>query len=126
MRILLLCFCVFFLLHCSERQRMENRKDAYIRSFNKFIERVEKNAPGFTKADWETADEELDQWTGIKRHDIQEALTNEDEAFVNELESRFETAYAQYLKQRILNGIKETVKDAKKEIREGVEDLIEK
>lgn len=121
MRILLLSCCALLLCACSERQRMENRKDAYIRSFNAFIEKVEKNAPTYTKTDWETADEELEEWTGIKRQEIREALTNEDEKFLNKLDNRFESAYGKYLRDRVLNGIKETIKDVKKEIRKEVE-----
>ncbi len=81
--------------------------------------------PDFTKADWEAADEELDEWTGIKRHEIQDALTNEDEAFSTNWRAALNTAYAQFLKERILNGLNETLKDAKKEIREEVENIVE-
>lgn len=121
MRMLLFGLCALFLVSCS----LESRKDAYIKSFNAFIEKVEKQAPDYTKADWEAAETELDEWTGIKRHEIQEALTNEDEAFLRKLDNRFEYAYAQYLKDRLLNKLNETVKDAKKEIKEGVEKLVE-
>lgn len=121
MRMLLLGLCALFLVSCS----MESRKDAYIKSFNSFIEKVEKEAPSYTKADWEAAETELDEWTGIKRHEIQEALTNEDEAFLQKLENRFEYAYAQFLKDRLLNKINEKVNDVKKEIKEGVEKLVE-
>ncbi len=121
MRILLLSFCALFLFACSQ----ESRKDAYIKSFNAFIEKIEKEAPEYTKADWEVAETELDEWTGIKRHEIQAALTNEDEEFLNKLENRFEYAYAQFLKDRLLNGLNKTLKNAKKEIREEVEKLVE-
>lgn len=121
MRIFLLGFCALFVFACSQ----EGRKDAYIKSFNAFIEKIEKEALGYTKADWETAETELDEWTGIKRHEIQAALTNEDEEFLNKLENRFEYAYAQFLKDRLLNGLNKTLKDAKKEIREEVEKLVE-
>ena len=120
MRILLIGFCALFLFACSE----ESNKNAYIKSYNAFIEKIEKEAPTFTKADWEAAETELDEWTGIKRHEVQTALTNEDEEFLNKLDNRFEYAYAQFLKGRILNGLNKTLKDAKKEIREEVEKIV--
>lgn len=121
MRILLIGFCALFLFACSQ----EGRKNAYIKSYNAFIEKIEKEAPSFTKADWEAAETELDEWTGIKRHEVQAALTNEDEEFLNKLDNRFEYAYANFLKDRLLNGLNKTLKDAKKEIREEVEKIVE-
>lgn len=125
MKMLLFSFCALFLFSCSERQRLESRKDAYINSYNSFIENVEKEADSYTKADWEAAETELDEWTGIRRHEIQEGLTNEDEAFVRKLDNRFEYAYAQFLKDQLLNKINSGVQNAKKGIKEGVKKLVE-
>lgn len=121
MRILLCGLCALFLLACTA----ENRKDAYIKSFNTFVEKVEKDAGSYTKADWEAAETQLDEWTGIKRQEVQAALTNEDEAFLHKLENRYEYAYAQFLKGRILNKLNESVRDVKKEIKDGVEKLVQ-
>lgn len=121
MRMLLFSFCALFVFSCS----LEGRKDAYIKSYNAFIEKVEKEAESYTKADWEDAETKLDEWTGIKRHEIQEVLTNEDEAFLRKLDNRFEYAYAQFLKDQLLNKINSSVQDAKKGIKEGVKKLVE-
>lgn len=117
MRALLLCLCVLFVFTSCGKER---KKNAYIRSYNAFIERIERSAPSFGESDWEKAEIELNEWTGIKRHEISEVLDAEDEAFIEELDGRFESAYDRFIAEQMIKGFKKTFKKAKK----GLQDLV--
>jgi predicted mannosyl-3-phosphoglycerate phosphatase (HAD superfamily) len=111
----LLLILSFALFSCSEEARLERQKSAYFKRFNALVEKVENKGADFSAKDWEATDEELDNFTGLEKNELQAVLTDEDRDFIRELENRYEKAYYKNVGNNLLKGIKRRIHEATKE-----------
>ncbi len=63
-------------------------KDAYLRSFERFVEKVEKECGSYTKDDWKSKDERFTYYEN-KYDEFSENFTKEDKKLVVKLKMKY-------------------------------------
>lgn len=61
----------------------------YIRRFQSFVEKIEKNGASYTDEQWDKADTEFVSFLDERYKEVKETLTSEDKKMVGELAARY-------------------------------------
>ncbi|MBO4738586.1 MAG: hypothetical protein J5606_03390 [Bacteroidales bacterium] len=61
----------------------------YLRSFESFVDRIERHADSYTEKQWEKADNQFEIFTGEKYDKVEARLTSEQKKKVGELTARY-------------------------------------
>lgn len=62
---------------------------SYIRHFQNFVEKIEKNGASYTDEQWDKADTEFVRFLDERFKEVKEKLTTEDKKMVGELAARY-------------------------------------
>ena len=79
--------------------------------FEKFVDKVEKNAPSYTEDDWNNIFEEYDK-LNQKYDEAYSKLSSEDRERINKAKGRYIAIIAKYTVHDIIDSSKEAIKDA--------------
>lgn len=86
----------------------EIQKDAYLNSFEVFVEEVKDRHGDYSKAEWERIEEEYQKFSGQNRLSHEKVFTKEDKKSISALDGE----YLSYRTIGYLDHIIETTKDA--------------
>ena len=81
--VIILSVCVIITTACSTGAK------GYLRSFESFVERIERHADSYTEKQWEKADNQFEIFTGEKYDKVEACLTPEQKKKVGELTARY-------------------------------------
>lgn len=101
---LLVCLLVLF----SMPQINIMQKDAYLNHFESFVEEVKEDHDNYSKADWDSIDQEYQELSVQDRESYEDLFTQEDEMRISALDGE----YLSYKTPDSIDDFIETTKDA--------------
>ena len=67
-------------------------RENYLKSFTQFVEDVEQNCSSYSDEEWEQKNEEFAEFIGVKKDEVKDQLTSDDQRLIGELEIRYQKA----------------------------------
>jgi hypothetical protein len=67
-------------------------KENYLKSFTQFVEDVEQNCSSYSDEEWEQKNEEFAEFIGVKKDEVKDQFTSDDQRLIGELEIRYQKA----------------------------------
>jgi hypothetical protein len=96
-------------------------KESYLKKFEKFVERVEKNHENFNKKDWKWADVTFGKFTNEWYREYKNKLTPEEELKVIALKLKYQSYKQPDVIQEILRDLKVNSSEIKEKINQYID-----
>ena len=101
----LVCIMLAFSVLVSCQSASEN----YIRGFERFVSKVEKENANYTDEDWERKDLEFEKYTNEKYEKVEKKLTSNDRKKIGELTARYYKVRAMAYGNSLIDGVEEGI-----------------